>query len=1083
MLILTTVQQATAVDYCVYANVLSPKEKHLVLAKDSSLEVYSLEPSLSKVATIPLHVQITSLTVFRPAWDVRAAKDKNSITDWLYVTCYSTLRGASSFVLTYVNERFLMFQDWSSDGLSQYEVTNHQVAVDPSGEFLAVHYFMGYVKLLKVRKTVQSALAVVKEALELQEQKMESIFHSVEAVNLSFTTLIALAFVPGSHTTTLAVVHQELDYNLQLELYAINNKTNEPKSCSADIELPASTSLLIPIAKPTGGVLAVSPSSATYVAPVPKELRVLKKSYPLHCEESRFTCWSFIDHSRIIIGSESGGIYLLVLHFDLFMEDAIDALELLSFGHVSPFTSIEHLSGDYFFGTSRLGNATLFKLNLEDSSAQIVQDLDNVAPITDMCLKKGWGSTRSLFVGSGTIQNGVMKRINFGYVPTPGLEIDYGESVVDLWNLPGTSDFFVTTAESSNILTLSTSEGEVRNEKYLWFDPSLPTIAVDVLIDRGIQVTSHQVRGGGMDLVSSWTTQSKISAASSMGSMLFLVCGYKNLVVLDDDLTEVPSMARSYDSEISTLKATNFGDCIIALWSGQVIVEHPHGTRSDRVSTTIVGPIRRIFSLGQLLVLCSATGDVEILEAKGRGEYTSIILFSLGTDEVIGEECCDGIVLSCERTVLIDKDANVRLLTLDKCDAISGSEDCIVTAHNNILKTYSLPDKMGTAIECLKINEMVVKIEPFNIIPGTIIFTTFAESGPSKASKVRLAKSDTTEILAEYALQKNEIAQAISTIETDAEGFNGFVVGTAIENGSDSPSGRLLLFTVNQDDDYELVVESTLSLPGCVMDITFSFPSFSIPMTQFLVSIHGSESSQVRSVQLKWEADAYVMRLLDLEHEFESPSVSVAMESENNTVVIGDLLSGMSIATFNPSTSLKPLSGSLEYPWLNRPQKVLSVGLNGTLAASCSADGLLMTTDIVTKMSSYIHLHSQVNKFVAIDSPRTVGEIKPLFLMGTVNGGIYLLCDLISEELVRELDDTYGPLILSKEKRSEHSLAKKFGYIVDWFNEFRYPSAEEREDRLEKIIDLEALKDFGFEDLESIKAADRVKASEFYEVT
>lgn len=441
-------------------------------------------------------------------------------------------------------------------------------AVDPSGRQLCLSLFEGVLSFVKVMKPRKGAGA-------------GSYLDEPEQIRVTELFVRATVFLhTESMSPKLALLYQDGRDRVGLATYRVTDGRGQyggfdPRREREDeLEVEVGASHLIPVPKGEGGqrryVVRNNASAKAQLGGVivVGETRMLylddeSKATVEHVldEASIFVAWTAYDGLRYLLGDEYGWLHLLTLVVDAEVVTGMTVKKLL---RISRPSTMVCLQDDLLFIGSHDGDSQVVELDLDAKDAEVVQTLDNIAPIVDFTVMDmgsrseearanefSSGQAR-IVTGSGAFQEGGLRSVRSGV----GLE-DIGllgemDNIKGLYTLEtdnsGFHDTLVISFSTETRVFRFDSEGEVEevdefmglafeehtilaantsNGRILQITPS-----VALLIDSESGVTIASWRPGHGEI---------ITAASANENYALLSANGKSLISLnlDDVLSEI----------------------------------------------------------------------------------------------------------------------------------------------------------------------------------------------------------------------------------------------------------------------------------------------------------------------------------------------------------------------------------------------------------------------------------------------------------------------------------------------------------------------------------------------------------------
>ena len=234
-----------------------------------------------------------------------------------------------------------------------------------------------------------------------------------------------------------------------IKVFTVNARDRElTHTAWSKSTIPSSAHLLIPVPKPTGGVVVVGDSAITYVDSVSDPVTVI-------CQAPTINCYTLVEDGsdnaiRFLLGDTNGLIYILVLLKNL--SGKVTSLAIDHVGSTSIPHSLSYLDHGVLFVGSVLGDSKLLRLrnpgssasasnsistsigreddsdsrmtdgdidigsrqdDIENQSFEVLDVFSNVGPILDMCVvdanKQGNVGSSIVVTCSGAGKNGSIR--------------------------------------------------------------------------------------------------------------------------------------------------------------------------------------------------------------------------------------------------------------------------------------------------------------------------------------------------------------------------------------------------------------------------------------------------------------------------------------------------------------------------------------------------------------------------------------------------------------------------------------------------------------------------------------------------
>ncbi|KFY22684.1 hypothetical protein V493_06398, partial [Pseudogymnoascus sp. VKM F-4281 (FW-2241)] len=346
-------------------------------------------------------------------------------------------------------------------------------------------------------------------------------------------------------------------------------------------------------------------------------------------EASIFVAWTAYDGLRYLLGDEYGWLHLLTLVVDAEVVTGMKVEKLLRISRPSTMVCLED---DLLFIGSHDGDSQVLQLDLNAKTAEVVQTLDNIAPIVDFTVMDmgsrseearanefSSGQAR-IVTGSGAYQDGGLRSVRSGV----GLE-DIGllgdmDNVKGLYTLQtdssGFHDTLVISFSTETRVFRFDSEGEVEEvEEYLGLSFEEHTLlAANVSNGRILQITPSKaslIDSESGVAVASWQPGpgESITAASANEDYALLSAGGRSLISLnlDSDLSEIARQDFEDADQIACINVPNTETPIglVGLWqSGLVYIidlKTLQPIQSDTLRNNDTAAVPRTMVLAQIL--------------------------------------------------------------------------------------------------------------------------------------------------------------------------------------------------------------------------------------------------------------------------------------------------------------------------------------------------------------------------------------------------------------------------------------------------------------------------------------------------
>lgn len=367
MFLLSEVQQANSPSVsvsCAFADL-----KHAVVeAKQNRIEVSEFRnKSLVLIYTAHLLHTITAITPLTVAND----------------NILAVLDDSNTLLLIYRDKKTVVHS------LATLDVTGHQLTVDSRpilvlhGKAVVVHAVLGYLQVFRLH------VSVAELARHSKKRSFEPDWTS-HSVHIGAVTIQRMVLLGSS----LAVLYRDFEFNHSLRLY---DEDLTLVKQYADFE--TSPSCLIPHAH---GVLVLSATHVFFFAShacvleTPYDDRtvaldstdnVVTKAMPKELGVESFQAFAVIDNERLLVVSTLGNTYLIYLKSHLSHKQiTVTSFNFVGLGKSSipVIDGLHHLTGNYFYISSKHSQSAIFQVLPSAPHVNIVQFVPNTTPIVDL---------------------------------------------------------------------------------------------------------------------------------------------------------------------------------------------------------------------------------------------------------------------------------------------------------------------------------------------------------------------------------------------------------------------------------------------------------------------------------------------------------------------------------------------------------------------------------------------------------------------------------------------------------------------------------------------------------------------------
>ncbi|KFY68099.1 hypothetical protein V497_00039 [Pseudogymnoascus sp. VKM F-4516 (FW-969)] len=448
-------------------------------------------------------------------------------------------------------------------------------AVDPSGRQLCLSLFEGVLSFVKVVKPRKGAGA-------------GSYLDEPEQIRITELFVRATVFLYTEGVSPkVAMLYQDGKDRVGLATYRVTDGRGQyggfdpRKEREDELEVEVGASHLIPVPKGEGGqrryVVRNNASAKAQLGGVivVGETRMLylddeSKATVEHVldEASIFVAWAAYDGLRYLLGDEYGWLHLLTLVVD---GEVVTGMKIEKLVRISRPSTMVCLENDLLFIGSHDGDSQVVQLDLDANTAEVVQTLDNIAPIVDFTVMDmgsrseearanefSSGQAR-IVTGSGAFQEGGLRSVRSGV----GLE-DIG-LLGEMDNVKGVYTLQTNNSEFQDTLVISfstetrvfrfDSQGEVEEvEEFLGLSFEEHTLlAANVSNGRILQITPSKAL-----LIDSESGVAVASWQPGPGEIITAAASNENYALLSADGKSLISL--NLDSDLSEIARQDFGD-------------------------------------------------------------------------------------------------------------------------------------------------------------------------------------------------------------------------------------------------------------------------------------------------------------------------------------------------------------------------------------------------------------------------------------------------------------------------------------------------------------------------------------------
>lgn len=218
-----------------------------------------------------------------------------------------------------------------------------------------------------------------------------------KTISIGSIVVVAMAIL---NNDTLALLYRDFNFQYSMRYYSINcyNQTMVLKKQFEEFDEPPAS--IIPL--PFGGVLVVSSLRLFYfpnddskslqlnnfddTISINNHLQVITKDISSFVSmDEILNTFEVIDDSRIMIISQSGLVYLI--NFDAKVSKkviSVNDFNIIPLNMATIPVNVHHISESYFFATSRISQSVLFQVIPKDPYITIVHSMESSPPILDL---------------------------------------------------------------------------------------------------------------------------------------------------------------------------------------------------------------------------------------------------------------------------------------------------------------------------------------------------------------------------------------------------------------------------------------------------------------------------------------------------------------------------------------------------------------------------------------------------------------------------------------------------------------------------------------------------------------------------
>ncbi|KAH0547646.1 hypothetical protein FGG08_000135 [Glutinoglossum americanum] len=583
MAYLAPIHRPTSIRHALKLQLREPKEDCLVIAQnpDGLLELQHSETFYGK---------ITLLQKLRPL---------TSPTDHLFVGTDQF----AHFTLSWDHKKMRFKNEYILEDLvdntARASATGSRCLVDPDGRIMSLDLFEGRTTIIPLKQSRKS-----KKKREAAGNELGAP-HTIRIPELFVRTS---AFLHGAAQPEVALLWEDghNKVNLTTRVFEFDGKGEFFRESDgfglSRTDLDASTSLLIPVSHPPGGVLLFGETSMEYspYSSSPRGPRYFsansQRSIIKKLDNPTISIsWAEIGPLFYLVGDEYGKLYGVTLDVAL---DQVCDISIETLGETPRASALVYLGDGYLFVGSHSGDSQLVRLRAKQPKIEVVQTLPNIAPILDFTVmdmgdRAGEGQSNEYSSGqariiscSGAHTDGSLRSVRSGVgleelgilAEITGIRDVYGlrSSVANKFD-----DILVVSFVDETRVFRFDAHGDVDEmDSYIGFSLSESTlVATNVLGDRAVQVTNTGawlMDSESGTTIAEWRPApgQKITAASANEEQAILSIGGETLVVLDIRTEFASSKSKSFgnDSQIACVTVPpTLNICVIGFWGNSAV--------------------------------------------------------------------------------------------------------------------------------------------------------------------------------------------------------------------------------------------------------------------------------------------------------------------------------------------------------------------------------------------------------------------------------------------------------------------------------------------------------------------------------
>jgi DNA damage-binding protein 1 len=411
-----TSQKPTSVQHALQCNFTGPNDKNLILGKGNYLEVKTFNSETAELTVeleVPLNGAIASLNCFRPT---------SSNQDVLFILtehkhiCVIGYDSSTKKLVTRATGN-------CKDRIGRELECGVTAIVDPENRYICMMLYEGLMKMI-----------------QLDGPGIKDTFN----VRSDVISVVDMVFLHGCQRPTLCVLYEGVSKiagasqtGRYLKTYVINSRERELENTPWNKSgIDQTAYMLVPVPKPTGGLLVIGENAISYVNGPQDQQSVI-------CQSATICAHGFLDGAgcRLLLGDAMGTLFVLVLEKNT--NNVVTSISIDYVGQTSIPHTISYLGDGIVFIGSVYGDSKLLKLlpGASPSRDNCIEDLETfpgIGPILDMCVidseKQGQVGSSIVATCSGAGKDGSIRVMSSGIGINEQASIEL-PGINDMWSL------------------------------------------------------------------------------------------------------------------------------------------------------------------------------------------------------------------------------------------------------------------------------------------------------------------------------------------------------------------------------------------------------------------------------------------------------------------------------------------------------------------------------------------------------------------------------------------------------------------------------------------------------------------------